>query len=197
MIRRQVVVLSLVAGTCLLAGLAALAHFTAERRWEFDTLNFRTRYCEANLFHERCGQPVNHATGLRLRELGVLPPISDMGAKWELIKGFKLGVRGWRGYGQDYVSRLGATTWLTPVSLPADESLAENIWVRWAMNNPDDARKFWQMQRWLAPTQSSLAAYRLWYAMRYLNDHDTRASYDEVESEIRRSLPEYYGDGAN
>lgn len=197
MIRRRVVVPSLVAGTCLLAGLAALAHFTAERRWEFDTVNFRTRYCEANLFHERRGQPVNHATGLRLRELGVLPPVSDAEAKWELIKGFKPGVRGWIGHGHDYVSRLGASTWLTPVSLPAGESLAENIWVRWAMNNPDDARMFWQMQRSLAQTQPSLAAYRLWYAMRYLNDHEARASYVEVESEIRRSLPEIYGDRAN
>lgn len=69
--------------------------------------------------------------------------------------------------------------------------------MRWATNNFDDARKFWQTQRTLAQTQPSLAAHRLWYAMRYLNDHDTRASYDEVESAIRRALPEIYGNGAN
>ncbi|MGD9647614.1 MAG: hypothetical protein AB7U73_18010 [Pirellulales bacterium] len=187
MTRRRIIIASLIAGTCLAAGFALLAHFTAERRYEFDTVNLRMRYCEANLFYEHCGQPVDHATGQRLRELGVLPPVSATEAKWELIKGFKPGVRGWMGYGHDYVRRLGASTWLTPVPLPASENLVENIWVRWATNNSDDARAFWQAQRALAPAQPILAVDRLLVAMRYLEDHDARASNDEVETQIRKA----------
>lgn len=175
-----------------MVGLIALGKSTAESRHEFDMVNLRTRFCKGNIYHERCSEPVEHAVGIRLRELGVLPPVSESEAHWDLIKGFKPGVRGWKGNGGDYLRRLGESTRLTPVPLPAAEDVSDNIWVRWATNNADDSRRFWDVQRSLVRSRPSFAVHQLLVASRYLEAHEARATFAEIDAEIRRALPEFF-----
>lgn len=139
---------------------------TFEERYEFDLVNLRMRYCTASLFRESCGEPVEHPTARRLRQLEVLPPVSEEDAQWELIKGFKhskwlIIVRGWHGPGRDYIRGLGASSWLTPVPLPVEEELSQNPWIRWVENDPAGVRQFWREQRQIAASDPHLAGLRM------------------------------------
>lgn len=186
--RRLILVLASL--VVLSIGLPYLGWVTSEARYEFDIVNLRMRYCEGNCFRERCSKPIEHSTGTKLRELGILEPISDQDARWELIKGFKKGVRGWIGTGRSYVTALGAHTMLTPVTLPAGEDVSKNLWVRWALSDPAGAKQFWKTQRSLAQKEPWLSGERVAVAQRILEAHDANASLEKLNAEIRQYLPE-------
>lgn len=169
---------------------------TFEQRYEFDLFNLRTRYCESSLFRERCSEPIDHPTAKRLRELGVLPPVSEEDAQWELNSGFKHRklleiVRGWRGPGRDYIRALGPTTWLTPVPFPGEEDLSQNPWVRWALQEPDDVRAFWHEQREIAAADPNYAATRLMFAGDWLQQTWEPLTLENVNAEITSRFLEY------
>src|SRR5689334_25252183 len=86
--RHRKVALLLVAGVSAVAIPFVIAKITAEIRYEFDTINLRTRVCHGCIFYETCSEPIEHLTAKKLREMKILEPISDEIARWELIKGF-------------------------------------------------------------------------------------------------------------
>jgi hypothetical protein len=190
--RRRFILLS-ITGIVVLGGLFFLGWFTAEKRYEFDIVNLRMRYCEGNCFRERCSEPIEHSTATKLRELALLEPISEQDARWELIKGFKMGVRGWIGSGRSYVTALGAHTMLTPVTLPAGEDVSKNVWVRWALSDPAGAKQFWKTQRSLAQKEPWLSGERVVVAQRILEAHDANIGLEEFNVELLQNLPELGG----
>ncbi|REK18346.1 MAG: hypothetical protein DWQ37_04320 [Planctomycetota bacterium] len=175
---------------CVAAAASYLGRATAEQRYEFDIVNLRLRYCEGNIYSERCSKPVDHPTAERLRELGILGPVSEEQARWELTKGFKSGVRGWSGAGRDYVKGLGASTRLTPVPFPAEEDVSKNLWVRWAVASPEDAKEFWRRQQALAHADPWLSGMRVRRAQDYLEWHDANITLDELNTYLREMFPE-------
>src|SRR5262245_21973908 len=94
----------------------------SEDTFEFDGANYRLRECSRArswlfgfVLWERCSSPADHPTAVRLRELGVIPSVSEADSRWLLIKGFTWGARGWKGVGSSYVRVLAATSFGTPV----------------------------------------------------------------------------------
>jgi hypothetical protein len=59
---------------------------------------------------------------------------------------------------------LGATSFGTPVTLPADEDVSGNVWVRWAEKDAEAAKHFWQEVRALAISEQGGD----WRAVEYL-----------------------------
>lgn len=144
----------------MIAALAIVLFPRPEETYEFDGANYRlracSRYCSFLLgftIWERCSAARDHPTAVRLRELGVLPPVNEADTRWLLIKGFTWGVRGWIGPGREYLRVLGPTTFITPVPLPTAEDLSANVWVRWAEKDLSAAKHFWQLVRVLAVDQ--------------------------------------------
>jgi hypothetical protein len=121
----------------------------SEFTFEFDGVNLRLRECSRTrswlfgfIIKEQCCEPQEHATASRLRELGILAPIVEEDSQWLLIRGHKPNVRGWIGPGRNYVRGLGAYSFGTAVTLPADEDLEKNIWIKWSVKDPKGAKHF-------------------------------------------------------
>src|SRR5262245_48144476 len=145
--KRQMLILKVA-----LAGVLVACVFPkSEETFEFDCVNLRLRECSrcrsrllGFVLWENCSQPWEHPTAARLREIGMIPAVREEDSRWLLIKGFTTGVRGWIGAGREYVRGLGAASFGTPVTLPAQEDVSENIWVRWAVKHPKGSKQFWQ-----------------------------------------------------
>src|SRR5262245_36020266 len=172
-----------------------------ESTFEFDCVNFRVRYCERTrtrlfdwVLSERCSEPEEHAVGQRLRELGVLEPVRPQAAEWILMSGFKPGVRGWRGPGRHFITALGEVSFGTAVTLPAEENLAENAWVKWASRDPIAAREFWEKFRTFAEERGKDDGYsQAWYlqaAKDYLEQNHFKVSAPELAAHAERALAE-------
>jgi hypothetical protein len=163
---------------------------------ELDGVNLRMRECSRYRswllgiqLWERCGVAWDHPTAARLRELGALAPVSEDDAHWVLVKGFTSGVRGWTGPGRHYVVALGASSFGTPVTLPAEENISQNVWIRLAEKDAEEARRFWlQFQSGRARTASG-GAY-LWTVREYLNEHGLEVKPAELDEHVRRALGE-------
>ena len=113
----------LVAGVVAVAAVVALFPLR-ESTYEFDAVNLRLRACSRYrsgltgiVLRERCKPARDYPTAARL-QIGVLPSVNERESRWVLIKGFKPGVRAWRGTGREYLRVLGAVTFGTPVPLP-------------------------------------------------------------------------------
>jgi hypothetical protein len=171
-----------VAGVCLFP--------QSENTLEFDSVNLRLRECSRSrsrllgfALSERCSPPSDHPTAARLRELGVVAPVSEGDARWVLIKGFKSGVRGWKGAGSEYLRALGPTSFGTPVPLPAGEDLSRNVWVRWATRDAAAAGQFWRevREQSLDPRDGDWKVARsLTAAAVLLEERDCQVSADEI-----------------
>lgn len=163
---------------------------------ELDCVNLRIRECSRYrswllgfVLRETCTAPWEHPTAVRLRELGVLAPVRDEHAQWAMIKGFKVGVRGWYGAGHDYLYALGPVTMLTPAPWPANEDLSKNIWVEWAVKDPAAAKHFWQeVQAIAARTQD--VSYYVSAAKGYLENHKLDVVGSELEAHARFAIGE-------
>lgn len=169
----------------------------SEYALEFDSANLRlqnsTRY-RSRLFGfvlwERYSLPEEHPTGARLRTLGVLPPIREEESRWILIKQFTSGGRrSSKGTGSYFLESLGATTFGTPVTLSAAESLDENIWVRWAVKDPTAAKHFWQEVRVVSAEAANdwKGVNYLLAAREYLEQHKLEVVGAEVEAHARQA----------
>ncbi|HEX3658259.1 MAG TPA: hypothetical protein VHV55_20895 [Pirellulales bacterium] len=178
--RKSLLVIAIVAvvGACFIP--------TSEYTFEFDGVNLRMRECVRTrswlfgfLLSERCSPPQEHPTAVRLRELAVLAPVQDAESQWLLVKGFRSGWRGWKGDGALYVRYLGASTVATPVPFPAEETLSDNIWVKWALNDPKAAADFWSDFQTVAKT-SRKGGYMLMAGDQYLKDHKLKVDGPEL-----------------
>ena len=162
----------------------------SESTFEFDAANLRLRECSRSrswmlgfAFSERCSPTSDHPTAARLRELGVIPAVIEADARWVLIKGFKPGVRGWKGAGSEYLRALGPTSFGTPVALPASEDVSSNVWIRWAAKDSAAASQFWGDVRKhvLGGRDGSWEAARsLMVVGRLLEERDCQVSAGEV-----------------
>jgi hypothetical protein len=167
-----------------------------EFTFEFDSVNLRLRDCARYrswllgfTLWQSCSPPDSHPTATRLRELGVLPEIDEQDSQWVLIKGFKSGVRGWKGRGSYILQALGATTFGTPVTLPAKEDVTQNVWVKWTVKDPEASAHFWKEVRALA-FQDKIgwrAEQYLLAAREYLEKHKENVVGAEVEEYARRA----------
>jgi hypothetical protein len=182
----------------LLGAVAVVGCFfpKSEYTFEFDGVNLRLRDCSRYrswlfgfVLWESCSPPVEHPTSARLRELGVLEPIREESSRWLLIKGFTPGVRGWIGPGREYVRALGAFSLGTPVTLPAKEDLSKNLWVEWAIKDPEAARHFWKEMQGVA-SRTYRGGYYLWVAREYLEEHKLAVVGSEVETHARHAIQE-------
>jgi hypothetical protein len=168
-----------------------------EITWEFDCINLRVPYCERikldeKLLREVCDDPAEHEVAKHLRKLGVLGPIRENEAKWTLMSGLKPGVRGWRGPGRRYVQELGNVSFGTPVTLPAQEDLDKNLWVKWARRDPEAAKKFWQFfQAGVKKKGVLFGEYCLFHAKEYLESHNLLVSFGDLEKNLSKTLAEY------
>jgi hypothetical protein len=190
--RRLVVILAL-------AGVAAICLFPqSEQTFEFDAANLRLRDCSRYrslilrfALWERCGPPKDHPTAIRLRELGMISAVRETEARWTLIKGFTFSVRGWKGAGSDFLRALGPTSFGTPVPLPTDEDLSQNVWVRWAEKDPQAAAHFWMEVRKIVLDQRDggwRAANFLLAARTFLEERDLQVSGAEVEARASQTI---------
>lgn len=181
-------------------GLASVCLFPkSESTFEFDAVNLRLRDCSRYrswlfgfVLWERCRPPTDHPTAARLRELGVLPPVSEADSRWTLIKGFTSGVRGWKGAGSVFVRALGATSFGAPVTLPAAEDLSANVWVRWAEKDRAAASHFWSEARAVALGERGgwRAAQYLLAAGGLLEDRQCDVPGAELEAHARQASEE-------
>jgi hypothetical protein len=165
-----------------------------EYTFEFDGVNLQLRDCSRYrswlwgfVIWERCSAPQEHPTAVRLRQLGALGPNRSEDERWLLMSGFKPGVRGWRGPGRDYVRALGATTFGTAVTLPAQEELAENLWIKWALADPPAVKHFWQELQ-SVELQRECGAYFLEAAKEYLENHGVNVGGANVEAHAHRAI---------
>jgi hypothetical protein len=184
--------LFLILGT---VGLAIVFLFPkSEYTFEFDGVNLRLRDCTRYrswllgfVLWEQCSPPHDHPTAIRLRELEVLGPVREQDAQWLLIKGFTSGVRGWIGPGRDYVRAMGASSFGTPVTLPAEEDVSKNLWVKWAVKDPPAAKHFWQEMQATA-IRTERGGYYLHAAKEYLEEQKLVVKGEELEAHARRAI---------
>lgn len=183
----------------LVAGLALYLRYE-EVTYEFDCLNLRLRYCERTrlslfdvVLSEKCSTPKDHAVATKLRELGILEPVDERESRWELVAGFKPGVRGWRGNGRMCIRALGATTFGTAVTLPAEEDMATNVWVKWALQDADAARQFWHKRQLMVAQNCDASIFYLYLTKEYLEGHKGPVALRDLETQVTRSLQEDWG----
>ena len=179
-----------------LAGLGVLVFFVfvlsdSEATYEFDIVNLRTRSCSRThsllfgiLLRESCSAPKDHPTAVRLRELGVIGLVVEEESRWVLSRGFKAGVRGWQGPGGYYIWSLGATTFGSAVRLPAQEDMAQNLWIRWATKDMEGAKRFWKQLRDFA-MQSDYSGMYLHRAKEYLEARKIEVDAERMEADLR------------
>lgn len=188
--RKRIVVLT------LLVAIAFCLFPKSEETFEFDGVNLRLRECSRSrsrllgfVFWEHCSQPWDHPTAVRLRELGMIPPVREEDSRWLLIKGFTTGVRGWMGAGREYVRGIGAASFGTPVTLPAQEEVSENTWVRWAVKDPEGSKQFWQSFLDLARQNLHGGYYNAYFlraAKDYLEERKLEITVPELQAHARQ-----------
>ena len=168
----------------------------SESTFEFDGVNLRLRECSRSrswllgfVMWEKCGRPADHPTAVRLRELGVVPPVSEAESRWLLIKGFTSGERGYKGAGSSFVRAVGASSVGTPVTLPAADDLSGNVWVLWAEKDRVAATHFWSEARSLALRERGgwRAAQYLLSAGELLEERKCDVLGAEVEAHARQA----------
>jgi hypothetical protein len=137
---------------------------------------------------EKCSEPEEHAVAGRLRDLGVFAPIREEDSRWEFMRGFKPGVRGWRGAAKEYIMELGAVTFGAAVTLPAHEDLEKNIWVQWAVRDPKAAKFFWSKFRAFVQKGGYGGMY-LGIAKFYLNENKLKVDLPAMEAFIAKEMP--------
>jgi len=188
-----------VALLCPLGVVAAIFFPRDEYTFEFDTANLRVRECSRTrswlfgfVMRERCGPAADLPVAVRLRELGVLPPVNEAEARWVLNKGFTAGVRGWKGVGWTYVIALGPALG-APVTLPVAGDPSGSVWVRWAERDPAAATRFWGWVREVGaggPGGDRQAAEYLLAAGQLLARRRCEVTGAEVEAHARRVVDE-------
>jgi hypothetical protein len=163
-----------------------------ERRFELDEVNLQLRYRSVTrsrlvpvVYHDRSSEPTEHATARRLRAMSVLPPVIQEQSRWVLIKGFRLGIRGWIGPGRLYIRVLGESSFGTPVTLPVPEDLSQNVWVRWAENQPEVAVQFWRRFQCIAQ-ETPLGGELLIAVRAHIEDRRLSVEVSDFESRIER-----------
>jgi hypothetical protein len=179
----------------LVGGVVLLSRIgVSEVTFEFDTVNFRDRECQRDrskwfgfVLREKCFKAEEHAVARRLRELGVLEPIHEEDSRWELMAGFKPGVRGWRGEGKYFIRELGEVTFGTAVTFPAKEDLEKNIWVHWAQQDPKIAKQFWaNLQSFVR--KGGYGSLYLRIAKTYLKENKFKIDLPAMEAFIEKEM---------
>src|SRR2546428_7654050 len=99
------------------------------------------------------------------------------------MRGFNPRVRGWRGEGRNYIRGLGETTFGAAVSLPADEDLDKNVWVRWAKQDPDGSKEFWRRLQTFAKNGKP-GGYALEVGKMLLEERKGEATIADMEAAI-------------
>ena len=71
--------------------------------------------------------------------------------------------------------------------MPASEDTSKNLWVRWAVADPQAATQFWQHYQTEVPGNWTGARY-LSAAQDYLWDHESRVSLRDLEAFAGRTI---------